>query len=88
MGKELLPYHTAFKKATYIDKDGNLVVPNSPNAYKFEAFMFEAFGAIDDMVVLRVRRQEEFAPLKNADSAGVDCPKTARELYKKYHNLD
>lgn len=88
MGKELLPYHTAFKKATYIDKDGNLVVPNSPNAYKFEAFMFEAFEAIDDMVVLRVRRQEEFAPLKNADSAGVDCPKTARELYKKYHNLD
>lgn len=63
-------------------------MPNSPNAYKFEAFMFEAFGAIDDMVVLRVRRQEEFAPLKNADSAGVDCPKTARELYKKYHNLD
>lgn len=88
MGGAVLPYHAAFKKATYLDKDGNLVVPDSPNAYKFEAFMFEAFGEIDDMVVLRVKREEEFAPLKNADSAGVDCPKTARELYKKFHHLD
>lgn len=87
MGGEVLPYHSAFKKATYIDKDGNLVVPDSPNAYKFEAFMFEAFGAIDDMVVLRVKREEEFAPLKNADSAGVDCPKTARELYENFYHL-
>ena len=84
----LLPYHSAYKKATYIDKDGELVVPNSPNAYKLEAFMFEAFNEIDDMIVLRVKREEEFAPLKNADSVGVDCPKTARELYKKYHHLD
>ena len=88
MGKAVLPYHSAYKKATYIDKNGNLVVPDSPNAYKFEAFMFEAFNEIEDMVVLRVKREEEFAPLKNADSVGVDCPKTARELYKKYHHLD
>ena len=88
MGANPLPYHVAFKKATYIDKDGNLVVPNSPNAYKFEAFLFDAFGSVDDMAVLRVKREEEFAPVKNADSAGVDCPRTARELYKKYHHLD
>lgn len=88
MGGAVLPYHAAFKKATYLDKEGKLVVPDSPNAYKFEAFMFEAFGEIDDMVVLRVKREEEFAPLKNADSAGVDCPKTARELYKKFYHLD
>ena len=87
MGSEPLPYHVAFKKAKYIDKDGNLVVPDSPNAYKFEAFLFDAFGEVDDMAVLRVKREEEFAPVKNADSAGVDCPKTARELYKKYYNL-
>ena len=88
MGANPLPYHVAFKKATYIDKDGNLVVPDSPNAYKFEAFLFDAFGSVDDMAVLRVKREEEFAPVKNADSAGVDCPRTARELYKKYHHLD
>ena len=84
MGAEPLPYHVAFKKAKYIDKDGKLVVPDSPNAYKFEAFLFDAFGEVDEMAILRVKREEEFAPVKNADSAGVDCPSTARELYKNF----
>ena len=88
MGAEPLPYHVAFKKATYIDKDGNLIKPDSPNAYKFEAFLFDAFGEVDDMAVLRVKREEEFAPVKNSDEKGVDCPKTARELYKKFYHLD
>lgn len=88
MGANPLPYHVAYKKATYLDKDRNLVVPDSPNAYKFEAFLFDAFGEVDDMAILRVKREEEFAPVKNADSAGVDCPKTARELYKKFYHLD
>ncbi len=87
MGSEPLPYHVAYKKAKYIDKDGNLVIPDSPNAYKFEAFLFDAFGEVDDMAVLRVKREDEFAPVKNSDSAGVDCPKTARELYKKFYSL-
>ena len=88
MGAEPLPYHVAFKKAKYIDKDGKLVEPDSPNAYKFEAFLFDAFGEVDDMAVLRVKREEEFAPVKNSDEKGVDCPKTARELYKKFYHLD
>ena len=75
----------------YSRKDGRrpiALIPDSPNAYKFEAFLFDAFGQVDDMAVLRVKREEEFAPVKNADSAGVDCPSTARELYKKFHHLD
>ncbi len=88
MGATPLPYHMAYKKASYIDHEGNLIVPDSPNAYKFEAFLFDAFGEVDDMAILRVKREEEFAPVKNADSAGVDCPKTARNLYKKFHNID
>ena len=87
MGATPLPYHSAFKKAKYIDKDGNLVVPESPNAYKFEAFLFDAFGEVDDMAILRVKREEEFAPVKNADSAGVDCPSTARKLYEKFYGI-
>ena len=83
MGSEPLPYHSAFKKATYIDKDGNKIVPTSPNAYKFEAFLFDAFGEVDDMAILRVKREEEFAPVKNA--TGVDSPETARELYNNFH---
>ena len=49
MGVTPLPYHSAYKKAKFINKDGNLVVPDSPNAYKFEAFLFDAFGEVDDM---------------------------------------
>ena len=85
MGSNPLPYHSAFKKATYIDKDGNKVVPDSPNAYKFEAFLFDAFGDLDDMVILRVKRDEEFAPVKNA--TGVDSPETARALYNNLHKF-
>ena len=83
MGIKPLPYHIAFKKATYIDKNGKKIIPDGPNAYKFEAFLFDAFGDLDDMVILRVKREEEFAPVKNA--TGVDSPETARELYRKFY---
>ena len=88
MGAEPLPYHAAYKKASFLNKDGEVVKPTSPNAYKFEAFLFDAFGEVDDMAILRVKREEEFAPVKNDDSVGVDCPKTARELYKKFYNIE
>lgn len=77
-----LPYHIAHKKASYIDENGNLVVPEKPNAYKFESFIFDAFDMLDDMAILRVKREEEFAPVKNAE--GTDSPETARKLYEDY----
>ena len=82
IGDNKLPYHCAFKKAKYIDENGNLVEPTEPNAYKFETFIFDAFERLDNMSILRVKREDEFAPVKNAD--GVDSPDTARELYKNY----
>ena len=85
MGNKPLPYHSAFKKATYIDKNGNKVIPDGPNAYKFEAFLFDAFGELDDIAILRVKREEEFAPVKNA--SGIDSPETARELYRKFYQV-
>ena len=78
-------YRITNKKAKYLDKNGEVVVPSSPNAYKFEAFLFDAFGEVDEMAVLRVKREEEFAPVKNA--SGVDSPETARELYRKFYQL-
>jgi len=83
VSKTSLPYHTAYKKANYINEDGKIIIAEKPNAYKFEAFLFDAFDQIDNMVVLRVKREEEFAPVKNLN--GEDSPKTARELYLNFH---
>ncbi len=83
ISNEYLPYHIAVKKAKYTDGSGNVVMPEEPNAYKFEAFLFDAFENIDDMIVMRVKREDEFAPVKNA--TGTDSPETARELYKEFH---
>ena len=84
ISKNILPYHAAFKKAAYLDENGKVVKPTEPNAYKSEAFLFDAFEQLDKMAILRVKREEEFAPVKNSDEKGVDCPKTARRLYENY----
>ena len=79
---EPLMYHTAFKKNAYIDEKGNEVVPTEPNSYKFESFIFDALEFFDDMAILRGKREDDFAPVKNKE--GVDSPKTAKELYEKF----
>ena len=84
ISKKLLPYHAAFKKASYINEDGKLVVPTKPNAYKYEAFVFDGFDEFGNMPILRVKREDEFAPVKNSNEKGVDCPKTAIKLYMSY----
>ena len=63
IGQEKLPYHVAFKKANYLDENGNVVEATEPNSYKFEAFLFDAFSKADNMSILRVKREEEFAPV-------------------------
>lgn len=82
LGKNKLPYHSAFKKAEYMNENGEIIIPETPNAYKFESFIFDAFSRLDDMMIMRVKREEEFAPVKNAE--GVDSPATSRELLKNF----
>ena len=82
--KETLMYHSAYKKNSYIDENGKEVVPDKPNSYKFESFIFDAFEFFDDIAILRGKREDDFAPVKNKE--GVDSPKTAKELYEKYWN--
>ena len=83
VSQNALPYHIAFKKANYIDNKGNVVIADEPNAYKFEAFLFDAFESLDEMVIMRVKREEEFAPVKNKE--GVDSPETAKKLYEDFY---
>lgn len=82
ISKEPLIYHSAFKKNSYINEEGKEIIPEEPNSYKFEAFIFDSFEIFDDIAILRGKREDDFAPVKNKE--GVDSPKTAKELYEKY----
>lgn len=84
VSNEILEYHVANKKTNYLDENLHLVETNEPNAYKFEAFIFDAFNYFDNISILRGKREEDFAPVKNKDK--VDCPATAIKLYNDYWN--
>lgn len=79
---EPLPYHTAYKKTSYIDSMGCECMPDTPNAYKFESFIFDAFSKAEDVLLLETLREDEFAPVKN--NVGEDSPETSRKLLKEY----
>ncbi len=83
IAEEKLEYHVAHKKADYIDENGELIEALQPNAYKFEAFIFDAFNYFNDITILRGKREEDFAPVKNKE--GNDSPQTAIELYNNYN---
>ena len=76
-----LPYHAAFKKSGYLDINGDFIEPDEPNVYKFETFIFDAFTRYNDMTIMRVKREDEFAPVKNR--TGNDSPETAVKLYNE-----
>ena len=78
-----LPYHRAFKKNAFVNSEGVKEVPSKPNSFKFENFIFDAFSYFDDMLLLRVNANEEFAPIK--DFTGIYNPETALEKYIKFH---
>jgi UDP-N-acetylglucosamine pyrophosphorylase len=61
-----LHYHVAFKRTTYINEQGELIRPTTPNCYKFEKFIFDAFALFDNVSILRGKREEDFAPIKNS----------------------
>ncbi|HKP95400.1 MAG TPA: UDPGP type 1 family protein [Fibrobacteria bacterium] len=79
-----LPFHPAHKKIAYVAPSGETITPAAPNAYKFELFMFDLFPMAGSMAGLLVRREEEFAPVKNKD--GVDSPASARALLLELHH--
>ena len=72
----ILPYHASPKKIPRVDEQGLTVVPDEPNGYKLERFVFDALPAARAVAVLEIRREEEYSPIKNA--SGGESPETAR----------
>lgn len=83
MAKSELPFHEAFKSIPHLGAGGKLVHPESPNAIKFERFIFDAIPLAKNPLVVETSREEEFAPLKNA--TGADSPETCRRAMSEQH---
>lgn len=80
-----LELHVAKKKIPYIDNNGDRILPDKPNGIKIEKFVFDVFQFASKFVALSVPRDEEFSPLKNADSAGKECASSARNDVYRLH---
>ncbi|MFA5553370.1 MAG: UDPGP type 1 family protein [Phycisphaerae bacterium] len=73
-----LPLHRAVKKISYIDAGGNQIEPSEPNGVKLETFVFDALPLAKKSIILETIRQQEFAPVKNAE--GVDSVETSKKM--------
>jgi len=67
-----------FKKNTFVNEEGMKQIPDVNNSFKFEKFIFDAFSYFDKMLLLRVNKEKEFAPIK--DLVGMNV---ATKLYIK-----
>ena len=76
-----MPLHIVEKKIPYLDADGNLVKPESPNGYKFESLVLDMIHQMDSCLPYEVVRNKEFAPIKN--KTGVDSVESARALLQE-----
>ncbi len=78
---ESMPIHVVHKKVPYVNADGELVKPETPNAYKFETLVLDMVHMQDTCLSFEVAREREFAPVKNLH--GIDSVDSARELLVK-----
>ncbi len=62
-------------------KMGEYVEATEPNAYKFEAFIFDAFNFFDDISILRGKREEDFA---NKKQRRKRQSRNSKKLYNEY----
>ena len=77
-------YHLAEKKIKYFDtKEKKSFKPEKNNGVKFELFYFDVFEQTDKFGLFETIREDEFAPVKNAD--GDDSPASARQLLRNLH---
>ena len=74
-----LPFHVAFKKSPFVDAGGNVVHPATPNAIKFERFVFDLLPMANHAIVVEVDAADAFSPVKNAAHESHSTVQTAQE---------
>ncbi|MDR0392357.1 MAG: UTP--glucose-1-phosphate uridylyltransferase [Planctomycetaceae bacterium] len=82
----VLPFHTARKKSPFIDvKTGTINKPTTPNAVKFERFIFDLLPSASNAIVVEVDEANHYAPLKNASGAATHSPEHVRAKMLAQH---
>lgn len=76
-----LPIHVVTKKIEYVNENGEVVKPETPNGHKFEMLCVDMIELADTCLPFEIERSKEFAPIKN--KTGVDSVESARELLVK-----
>jgi UDP-N-acetylglucosamine/UDP-N-acetylgalactosamine diphosphorylase len=75
-----IPFHRAVKKIQALDESGR---PLEINGIKYEGFVFDALPLTTASVTLEVRREDEFAPVKNA--TGEDSLESSKQMQSDLH---
>lgn len=81
ISSQKMPVHVVEKKIPYMDKNGALIKPESPNGYKFELLVLDMIHLFENCLSYEVVRDYEFAPIKN--KTGVDSVESAQALLQK-----
>jgi len=81
---EGLPWHAASRDALCLDARG---VPVPRPARKFERFLFDLFPRAPSIAVVEVRREREYAPLKQAEGpdAAADVRAALDREYRRWY---
>ena len=82
---QALPFHRAKKKVACLDQAGRLVEPESPNALRFERFIFDLLPRAERALVVEADPFYAFAPVKNSDDEPTDNPRLAKAAILSLH---
>lgn len=74
--ESLLPLHRAKKSVKQLLETGEIITPETPNAWKFEEFIFDVLPLSEKCEALLYPRETIFAPLKNFE--GEDSIETVQ----------
>jgi len=81
ISSQKMPVHVVEKKIPYLNENGILIKPESPNGYKFELLVLDMIHLFENCLSYEVVRDYEFAPIKN--KTGVDSVESAQALLQK-----